>query len=393
MKRLAVKISAILVVAVMFAASASALENTGDGAKQQVSVTVVDDGKTAVYVTGAETLAEFFAEEGIIINRFDVVEPIPATVLTGSTTVAITRYVQFTVKIYNRELYTQLNPIVRAGSVEYAMRQFSEQTGKEYEYSYPLPGYNKVDSDTFIELYPINIFENVSETVIPFISETVYSEEYPEGTEFLQTQGTDGIRRTVETITYTGGYETSREITFDGVILQPVNAVTVIGVAKPAPLTADLSEQQTEIPAGPLMPDVPKPVGEVMGASFEQELIPVIDGMCFEYTMELSMTATAYTADYASTGKKQSDKWFGITASGLKAQVGVVAVDPSVIPLFTKLYIEGYGYAIAGDTGKSIKGNKIDLFFDTSGEVKKFGVQSLKVYVLSDQDFEIALKK
>lgn len=76
----------------------------------------------------------------------------------------------------------------------------------------------------------------------------------------------------------------------------------------------------------------------------------------------LSMEATAYTDDVASQGK-----WVGQTASGLKPQVGVVAVDPRVIPLGTKLYIEGYGEAIAGDTGGAIKGHKIDLFFNSRG--------------------------
>lgn len=54
----------------------------------------------------------------------------------------------------------------------------------------------------------------------------------------------------------------------------------------------------------------------------------------------------------------------GITASGMKAGYGVVAVDPKVIPLRSRIYIPGYGIAIAGDTGGAIKGNKIDLGFD-----------------------------
>ena len=69
------------------------------------------------------------------------------------------------------------------------------------------------------------------------------------------------------------------------------------------------------------------------------------------------MEATAYTDDVESQGK-----WVGQTASGMKPQVGVVAVDPKVIPLGTKLYVEGYGEAIAGDTGGAIKGMRIDVF-------------------------------
>lgn len=70
------------------------------------------------------------------------------------------------------------------------------------------------------------------------------------------------------------------------------------------------------------------------------------------------------------------------TASGLKAQRGVVAVDPRVIPLGTRLYIEGYGSAIAADTGSAIKGNRIDLCFDTLEEVKNYGKRKVRVEIL-----------
>ena len=72
----------------------------------------------------------------------------------------------------------------------------------------------------------------------------------------------------------------------------------------------------------------------------------------------------------------------------MKARRGVIAVDPNVIPLGTRLYVEAadgswtYGYCVAGDTGGAIKGNKIDLFFDTAAEVKKFGVRNARVYIL-----------
>ena len=94
------------------------------------------------------------------------------------------------------------------------------------------------------------------------------------------------------------------------------------------------------------------------------------------------MNASAYTAGYESTGKRPGDKGYGITASGTKAVKGTVAVDPRVIPLGSKLYVEGYGYATAQDTGSAIKGNKIDLFYDSLYEAKKFGRKNLTVYVL-----------
>jgi 3D (Asp-Asp-Asp) domain-containing protein len=73
----------------------------------------------------------------------------------------------------------------------------------------------------------------------------------------------------------------------------------------------------------------------------------------------------------------------GTTAIGLRAGYGVVAVDPRVIPLRSVLYIEGYGRAIAGDTGGAIKGHRIDLGFATAREAYRFGRRPVRVYVLS----------
>ena len=72
----------------------------------------------------------------------------------------------------------------------------------------------------------------------------------------------------------------------------------------------------------------------------------------------------------------------GITATGLPAVRGIAAVDPDVIPLGTRLFIPGYGEAIAADTGGAIVGNKIDLVMDSYGEAIDFGRQDVTVYVL-----------
>lgn len=106
------------------------------------------------------------------------------------------------------------------------------------------------------------------------------------------------------------------------------------------------------------------------------------------YRKTITMTATAYDLSYKSTGKRPGDRYYGITASGTKARPGVVAVDPRVIPLGTRLYVESldstkdYGFCIAEDTGGAIKGNKIDLFFNTAREVRNFGRRKVKVYIL-----------
>jgi len=65
-----------------------------------------------------------------------------------------------------------------------------------------------------------------------------------------------------------------------------------------------------------------------------------------------------------------------------RAGHGIVAVDPGVIPLGTKLYIPGYGFAIAGDTGGAIVGHRIDLGFDSLNDAMEFGRRPVKVYTL-----------
>jgi len=88
------------------------------------------------------------------------------------------------------------------------------------------------------------------------------------------------------------------------------------------------------------------------------------------------MEASAYTKSY----EEQTHK--GITKSGTQVSRGTVSVDPRVIPLKTKLYIEDYGEAIALDTGEAIKGNKIDLYMETKKEAMEFGRKNLKVFIL-----------
>lgn len=94
--------------------------------------------------------------------------------------------------------------------------------------------------------------------------------------------------------------------------------------------------------------------------------------MAFMARGALAMIATAYSADCAGCD--------GMTAIGRRAGRGIVAVDPRLIPLGTRLYIPGYGPAIAGDTGGDIVGHRIDLGFDSPREAMLFGRRAITVY-------------
>ena len=88
----------------------------------------------------------------------------------------------------------------------------------------------------------------------------------------------------------------------------------------------------------------------------------------------VTMEATAYLPTDGSVE--------GITATGIKARHGIVAVDPDVIPLGTKVYVPGYGVALAADVGGAIVGNKIDLCVENYDEAMRFGRRPVQVYVL-----------
>lgn len=98
-----------------------------------------------------------------------------------------------------------------------------------------------------------------------------------------------------------------------------------------------------------------------------------------EVVKELTVTATAYTA--------YCEGCSGTTAYGIDLRANpnrkVIAVDPRVIPLGTKVWVEGYGEAIAGDTGGAIKGHKIDVFIPSQENALAWGVKTVKLRVLN----------
>lgn len=95
------------------------------------------------------------------------------------------------------------------------------------------------------------------------------------------------------------------------------------------------------------------------------------------YKKIINMTATAY-----APGPLDNGKWNDKTYTGGQVKKGVAAVDPDVIPMGTKLWVEGYGQAIADDQGSAIKGSRIDLAFDQRDEALAYGIKPVKVYIL-----------
>nr|EJQ75237.1 hypothetical protein IGC_04669 [Bacillus cereus HuA4-10] len=100
---------------------------------------------------------------------------------------------------------------------------------------------------------------------------------------------------------------------------------------------------------------------------------------------EFQVVATAYTADPLENGYKAGDQVKSAMGHNLTANpnMKLIAVDPSVIPLGSKVWVEGYGVAIAGDTGGAIKGNKIDVLMPDKGTSSNWGRQTVTVKILN----------
>lgn len=114
-------------------------------------------------------------------------------------------------------------------------------------------------------------------------------------------------------------------------------------------------------------------------------------GNTYRFTRVLYVVATAYTAGPESTGKFPGHPAFGITRSGLRVEVGHIAVDPDLIPLLSHVYVEGLcafsaqfsGRYFATDTGSAIQGNRIDIYFEHVEDAIRFGRRRMRVYVLA----------
>lgn len=91
--------------------------------------------------------------------------------------------------------------------------------------------------------------------------------------------------------------------------------------------------------------------------------------------LQVQSTFTVEATAYTYTGNR--------TATGVEPRQGLIAVDPKVIPLGSRVYVEGYGYAIAADTGGAILGNKVDVFFPSLRECLNWGRRPVRLYLLA----------
>lgn len=228
----------------------------------------------------------------------------------------------------------------------------------------------ELDSPTQDGLF-VSIVRKDIETVteretVPFETRRYEDPALAPGESVVITEGVDGVVEYQIQIVRENGREVSRQVIGETVLQEAVTQVVVCGVER------SITEQPDE--PDHLFPDGCS--GDVIGDG----VITTASGQTYTYTATLTVSATAYSCEGS----------VGHTYSGTVARVGAIAVDPKVIPLGTKMYIVSndgqyvYGYCVAEDIGGGIKGNKVDLYFDTFDECWEFGVRTCTVYILSD---------
>ena len=190
---------------------------------------------------------------------------------------------------------------------------------------------------------------------IPYETTLCYDPTLPEGKQEVVVAGVPGQLQKTANVVYTNSQETSHTVLQETVLQQPVNEIVLVG-------TGDKEDPESTLPA----------IGD--------GVIVTADGQVLTFSRTEHFVATAYT--HTDEGCDM------ITSTGTTVRVGTIAVDPTIIPYGTRMFIvtnDGvyiYGIGTAEDCGSAIKGNRLDLYFETDPECWAFGVRNCTVYFL-----------
>ncbi|HBG22339.1 MAG TPA: hypothetical protein DDW83_03670 [Peptococcaceae bacterium] len=298
-------------------------------------ITIEADGKTIAHKTLKVTVDEALKEAGVELNGGDKVTPALTERVVGGMNVVVERAfpVQVTADDSVQTIYTTRVP------VKDVLTLASFSLGDDDKVSPSLdsivnPGCEikviRVKQETVKEQFPI-----------PESSEKKADSSLTKGQERVLEKGSPGEGERTIKVVYEDGKEVSRETVEEQVVQPPVNKVIAYGTKSPVTTHA-----------------APTKVASRGGSSN------------LSYSRVLSARSTAY-----SSGTH--------TATGARVGPGSIAVDPSVIPLGTRLYVDGYGHGVANDVGGAIKGNAVDVYFSTDAECRRWGVRTVNVYILN----------
>lgn len=295
------------------------------------TVHVSADGRAGTYRSYRRSVRALLAAHGIVLRAGDRVTPTPDTIIWPGAQISVVRAAPATLIVGGAARPIRVAATTVAGALEAAGVRLHA-----LDRVYPAP------SAPFEPGMQIRVVRRewrswVERKAIPFPSVVVTDAGLYKWHSVLRSAGHAGLEaRTVRTL-YADGRPTFVEPLPWVVVRKPTPRVTAIGTR------AMVASR-----------------GAFVGREY------------------LIMQATAYYPGPNNYGGGVGPR----TAIGITAQRGVVAVDPSVIPLGTRLYIEGYGYAVAGDTGGAIHGLRIDLCYNSFDEAVRFGRRPVTVYIL-----------
>lgn len=293
-------------------------------ANKKVHIAV--DGTTMMISTLHSKPEEVLAQAGINLGSKDEYRLSTAKLTEGSI-ISVYRAVPVTVT------YQGKTEVIVTGKP--TVEEVAESLGLKKENTKLLPeGQAKVEADMHIQA--IALTEATVERDVPERYTVIRQPDttLEKGVERVVEEGQDGIKTTIVRIHFADGVEVSAET---------------------------INEKMKEAPKAQIIHVGTRDVVETSRGSMR-------------FSRVATMEASAYLPTDGSTA--------GITATGVKARHGIVAVDPDVIPLGTKVYVQGYGLATAADVGGAIVGNRIDLCMEDDSEAWRFGRRLVKVYVL-----------
>lgn len=293
-------------------------------------VEVYDNGELVyTYHTADPAESSILEKSGLIIGLGDVID---LTEEKGTVTLSVTRAFPVSVRADGQTVLIMMTE----GTVAKALTKAGLACGQRDRLNYETTA--EVFSGMLITLDRVTGDQVVETVSIDYDTKKVETDELYVGETKVSQKGEKGEKKNTYEVTYVNGEETDRELISSEVTKEPVEKIVLVGT-------------------------------KVKSAFLASSTAPK------NYKKVISMTATAYSAG-------------GYTASGLPAQWGVVAVDPKVIPLGTRVYVETpdgryiYGEAVAADTGGAIKGYKIDICVNTRKEAYAFGRRAVNVYIL-----------
>ncbi|TDF91606.1 3D domain-containing protein [Paenibacillus piri] len=322
---------------------------SGTAAKK---VTVIVNGQESVIVTKQGELQHLLDEQKIAVGEHDYISQGPGSRLRNGDRITIehAKPVQLTADGETKTVFTVGKTV---GHV------LNEQNVPVGELDKVNPAVDAaLPTDGAIQVVRVKKeTEEVSEP-IAFDVEKKNDPQLPKGKEKTVQEGQEGLLLKTKEKLYEDGKLIAEQVIDEKVKSGSVNKIVAIGTKNPV-VALSASSPNTQ--------DVIK-----SGVSFGVK--QVIN----------NATLTAYSAGVASTGKSAEHPQYGLTSSGTKVMEGrTIAVDPNVIPLGWWVYIDGLGFRRAEDTGSAIKGNKIDVYFDSNDYANRFGTKrGYTIYVI-----------